>query len=131
MKPLLTSAMALLVVLISNTSVKSQFVSIQETSTAQINMNSRTVNAASAYAKAIKLDHSFVNYCLTENNKKREHASDGSIPFGVNWRTIASKEDLNTIISTLEPWIRNDMILCLARAKADLAAAVNAAGAAQ
>ncbi|MCJ2134945.1 hypothetical protein MKK69_12875 [Methylobacterium sp. J-026] len=103
-------------------------VSIAEAGSAQTQMQTKALAAINAYAKLVYLDQSWVSYCWTETNKQAEHATDGSIPFGLSYRGI-ERSTLDMTMEIKGAWIKNRTILCLAQAKGDLARASEAANA--
>jgi hypothetical protein len=91
-----------------------------DTQKAQSEMFARISATVGAYAKTINIADVWVLYCLTEANRKAEHRTDGSAPFGIDWSTIRDQKTLDLYIYLRENWYKQEQVLCLARAKNEL-----------
>ncbi|WP_162596178.1 hypothetical protein [Methylobacterium sp. 17Sr1-1] len=91
-----------------------------DTARPQMEMMKRIDFEISNYATRLKLGSTVITYCRVQMQLDTRHASDGSIPFGVNYRNIQSQEELKNIIWIREAYEITYLKLCIARAKRDL-----------
>lgn len=70
-------------------------------------MLNRIGAAVDAYAASVALDGSYVTYCYTQLGLATRHEPDGSIPYGVNYNTIRTEQELRSIIEVREAFETN------------------------
>jgi len=88
-----------------------------DTGKPQVEMEKRITADAESYAKQIGLPLKYVSYCRTEMNAHTRRPTDGSVPFGVNYRRIKNAEQLQMILTVREDYESAFLTLCLAEAK--------------
>lgn len=83
---------------------------------AQGAMLNREEKAIRKFLDTYKLDDMYAAYCRAEMTLHTKDAPTGSIPHGVNWRTIPDQKTLDLIIYNREAYETAYMTLCMAKA---------------
>lgn len=91
-----------------------------EVAMAQAQMLNRVSETTERYANSLGLDWSYVSYCQSLMFLESRHPPDGSIPFGVDYNRITTREHLQQVITAREAFETNYLRLCLADARAKL-----------
>ena len=90
------------------------------TTPAQAKMIGRIADKIDAFVAAKTIDPSLTGYCQSKLALDTRHETDGSIPFGVNYRTLKTMEELAVVINAREVFELNYLKLCLAEAQRSL-----------
>lgn len=91
------------------------------TTRAQGDMYQRILTATNSYARQLGLDDTYVAYCQTKLSLETSHQPpDGLIPYGVNYNTIATQQQLDQVIAIREAFETVYLRLCLADAKSSM-----------
>lgn len=111
-------------VLLFSTVVRAESITPQEVDKAQAEMLKRIEANIKKYAARIGLDPWYISYCRGKMDIEIAlYPQNGSIPFGVNYRTISDSERLELVLSNREAFETGYLQLCLANAKSTLSAA--------
>lgn len=77
----------------------------------------------SVFAQRLKLDEPWITYCRVQMNEAHSgHAQDGTLPFGVDYRTL-NRDQLEPLINIRGAYEEGFMMKCLADVRASLRAA--------
>ena len=118
MKNIITTAIACAAFALMATPCLAQPLQPGDTDRAQIEMGDREEAAWRAYMASVDLDESYLSYCRTSMRLATKQPQDGQIPFGVNYYTLRTAEDLRVVIAAREAFETNFVRLCLAGARA-------------
>ena len=115
-----TLKMILAVMVLCTSPFAQAFAQGLDTAKAQAEMLNRVSAVVDSFARRIGAGNDLSNYCWTELHLHTRHATDGSIPYGVDYNNIRSQRELDTVIKVREVHMRNYLLLCIARARRDL-----------
>lgn len=114
----------LLVIVLFSTALRAESITPQEIDKAQAQMLKRIDANIKKYAARIDIEPWYIFYCRGKMDIETSlYPANGSIPFGVNYRTISNSERLELVLSNREAFETGYLQLCLANAKSTLKAA--------
>lgn len=107
-----------------STSLRAESISPQEVDKAQAEMLRRIDINIRKYVARIGIEPWYIFYCRGKMDiETSQYPVNGSIPFGVDYRTISNSARLELVLSNREAFETGYLQLCLASAKSILKAA--------
>lgn len=113
-----------LAIMLCTTSLHAESITPEEVEKAQSEMLKRIDASIKKYAARIGIDPWYIAYCRGKMDIELSlYPVNGSIPFGVDYKTISSSDRLELVLSNREAFETGYLQLCLANAKSSLKAA--------